>query len=59
MMTMEYDEKMRDKVSVFKEITGTKKAVQIVMVTTYGIKRNMYSARVQNEVTLDDLFEKD
>jgi len=26
------------------------------MVTTYGIKRNIYSGNIQSEVTLDDLF---
>ena len=26
------------------------------MVTTYGVKPNMYSNMVQSEVTLDDLF---
>ena len=57
-ITKEYDENLRHKVSVFKEITETKKAVQLVMVTTYGVKKNMYSSRIQNEVTMDDLFER-
>jgi hypothetical protein len=52
----EYDENLRNKVSVFKEVTETKKAVQLVMVTTHGIKKNMYSTRIQSEVTMDDLF---
>ena len=43
---------------MFKEVTGTNKAVQLVMVTTNGIKKNMYSSRIQNEVTINDLFEK-
>ena len=54
----EYDENLRHKISVFKEATKTNKAVQLVMVTTNGIKKNMYSSRVQNEVTMNDLFEK-
>ena len=57
-ITKEYDENLRHKVSVFKEITETKKAVQLVMVTTYGVKKNMYSSRIQNEVTMEDLFER-
>lgn len=57
-ITKDYDEKLRNKISSFKEATGTKKAVQLVMVTTYGINKNMYSSRVQSVVTLDDLFEK-
>ena len=54
----EYDENLKNKIAVFKEVTGTNKAVQLVMVTTNGIKKNMYSSRIQNEVTINDLFEK-
>jgi hypothetical protein len=32
------------------------KALQLTMITTYGVERNMYSNRVQSEVLLDDLF---
>lgn len=28
----------------------------MTMITTYGVKRNMYHNRVQSEVVLDDLF---
>lgn len=55
----DYDENLRNKLSVFKEVTGTNKAVQLVMVTTYGLKKNMYTTRIQNEVTMADLFEKE
>ena len=55
----DYDENLRNKISAFKEATGTRKAVQLVLVTTYGVKQNMYSSRVQGEVTMDDLFEKE
>ncbi|NGX61147.1 MAG: hypothetical protein K940chlam9_00628 [Chlamydiae bacterium] len=37
--------------------TPTKKQIFLAMVTTYGLKRNMYSEDlVHSEVTLDDLF---
>ena len=36
--------------------TKTRKAVHITMLTTYGLKRNMYTDIIQNEVTLQDLF---
>lgn len=52
----DYDLELREKMGTFRDITGTKKAVQLVMVTTYGVKQNMYSSLVQNEVTADDLF---
>ena len=55
----EYDEELRNKINVFREVTGTRKAVQLVMVTTYGLTQNMYSSLVQCVVTLDDLFKPD
>ena len=47
---------MRARKELFKETTGTKKAVHLTYVTTYGLKRNKHSGIVQSEVTLDDLF---
>ena len=55
-ITKDYDEKLRNKTSVFKSVTETKKALQLVMVTTYGVANGMYSNSVQSQVTLDDLF---
>lgn len=55
-ITKEYDEVLRNKISVFREETGTKKALHLVMVTTFGLNTNMYSSRVQSVITLDDLF---
>lgn len=36
--------------------TKTRKAVHITILTTYGLKSNMYTDIIQNEVTLQDLF---
>ena len=51
-----YDMSLRNKIGTFRLVTGTKKALQLVMVTTYGVKQNMYSNLVQSQVLLDDLF---
>ena len=56
-ITKDYDEKVRKKMSVFRTVTKTKKALQLVMITTYGLTSGMYSERVQAQVVLDDLFE--
>lgn len=48
---------LRNKISAFRAQTKTKKTVQLIMITTYGVKRNMYSGIAQNQVTLDDLFQ--
>ena len=53
----EYEEKLRNKLFVFKGATGTKKALQLVMITTYGVKQNIHSGIVSSQLTLDNLFE--
>ena len=52
----EYEQKLRNKKSAFINATNTRKAVHLTMVTTFGIKANVHSGIVQNEVKLDDLF---
>jgi hypothetical protein len=53
----EYAEKLRSKISTFKEATKTRKAVFLTMIATYGVEKNKYAnLLVQNEVTMDDLF---
>ncbi|MBQ3801880.1 MAG: AAA family ATPase [Treponema sp.] len=50
------DADIRRKISRFTEVTGTRKALQLTFITTYGVKLNMYSQRISSQVTLDDLF---
>ena len=52
-----YHESIRNKKSAFANSTHTRKAVQTTMITTFGLKKNDYSAEIVSEVTLDDLFE--
>jgi AAA+ ATPase superfamily predicted ATPase len=51
-----YDENLRNKRAAFIEETDTKSGIHQTMISTYGIKRNMYSGDIQSEVTMDDLF---
>lgn len=37
--------------------TKTRKAVHLTMVTSFGVKANAYSHKVQSFVTLEDLFQ--
>lgn len=57
-ITSSYEKQLRSKLSVFREETGTKKALHLTMVTTHGVARNAHSGIVQREVLLDDLFER-
>lgn len=55
-LTGEYEERLRNRTSLFCHVTKTKKAVVHTFITTYGIARNNHSGIVQTEVTMDDLF---
>ncbi|MBO4314506.1 MAG: ATP-binding protein, partial [Prevotella sp.] len=55
-ITRQYIERMNERLEAFRAKTSTKKALHITMITTFGIKPNVYSGMVQSEVTMDDLF---
>lgn len=57
-ITKQYDEHLRKRAESFRLATKTRKALHQTFVTTYGVKKNMYSGNVQSEVKLDDLFVK-
>ena len=54
----DYDMKLRNKIGSFVRATNCKKSIQLVMITTYGIKNNMYSGFVSGQVNMDDLFSR-
>lgn len=55
-ISKDYDEKLRGKIVALQEETGGKRNVQVTLVTTFGLKKNMYSSRVQRVVTMEELF---
>ncbi len=42
--------------NIFREATGTKKALQLIMITTYGVRRNAHRGLFQAQITMGDLF---
>lgn len=56
-ITKEYDRKLKEKVSDFKNVTKTRSSIHLTIVTTYGLKPNKYSGHVQSIVTAEDLFQ--
>lgn len=55
-ITKSYETELLNKINVFKAATSTKKAIHLVMITTFGVQKNVHYSIVQKEVTLDDLF---
>lgn len=55
-ITEDEEAKLRRRRGTLIEVTNTKKAVHITIVSPYGLKRNAHSSIAQNEVTLDHLF---
>ena len=51
-----YDEDLRNKIDSFVKATDCKKTIQLVMVTTYGLKSSKYNSIVNAEVELEELF---
>lgn len=52
----DYDSKLRNKLSAFRNATKTRKALWTTILTTYGVKKNKYSGNVQRVVVMEDLF---
>lgn len=57
-ITKDYDLNLRNKIEAFKLATKCTESIQLVMISTYGVKKNEYSSIIQNEVVMDDLFHK-
>lgn len=47
-ITKDYAEKLREKMRVFQETTKTKKQIQLVLITTFGLKHNKHSLGLIN-----------
>lgn len=53
----DYGKRLMKKLEVFQEQTKSIKQILLAMITTMGVKSNLWSEElVQNEVTLKDLF---
>ena len=51
-----YDKVLREKLSIFQQATKTKKGVSLLMITSYGLKRNQWANNIHIQLTMDDLF---
>ena len=51
-----YDAVLRNKIARYMDYTERKKSLQLVLITTFGLSRNMYGGIVSKTLVLDDLF---
>ena len=51
------DENFTNKVDTFLRQTGTRKSLIFTLITSFGVKQNVYSGRVQRQVTLRELIQ--
>ncbi|MEM0992598.1 MAG: ATP-binding protein [Bacteroidota bacterium] len=60
LITKSYADQLRKKIAIFRAATGTKKAIYLTMITTYGLIENTHSqSLVQHDLTMDVLFTND
>ncbi|MBQ6745427.1 MAG: AAA family ATPase [Bacteroidaceae bacterium] len=52
----DYEERLRNRATLFRNVTKTKKALYHTFITTYGVAQNIHSGIVQSEVTMEQLF---
>lgn len=57
-ISKDYYERLNEREEIFRQKTKTNKTLRTTLVTTAGLKSNIYSSVVQNVVVLDDLFDK-
>lgn len=59
-LSKSYSEDLRDKITIFKEITQTRKQVFLNLLTTFGLKQNEHSiGLIDKAMTMDVLFSED
>lgn len=55
-ITKKYYEHLNERLEIFRQKTQTSKSLHITMITSLGLKQNIYNSVVQSQVILDDLF---
>ena len=56
-ISKEYEKKLRERMSLFRHHTKTKKSLVHTFITTYGIANGKNKSMVHSEITIDDIFD--
>jgi hypothetical protein len=54
----DYEENLRHKIVTFQEEIQTKKAINLILLTTYGLTNNKYAGIIQKTVTVKDILQQ-
>ena len=54
---IEYEQKLRERMELFRELTKSRKSLVHTFITTYGVADGIHSSVVHSEVTMGALFE--
>ena len=57
-ISKDYETNLRNKITRFQLETKTQKTIRLVLITTLGLKNNIYSDFIQNTLTINDLFKE-
>ena len=55
-ITKAYAAHIEQRLRTFQKVTKTKKTLNMVYVTPFGLRNNMYARKVSKQVIADDLF---
>lgn len=55
-ITRDYENKLRERMGIFRDATNNKKALVNTFITTYGVANGKNRGIVHSEVTMEDLF---
>lgn len=56
-ISRDYEDKLRQRMGIFRKLTKNKKSIVNTFITTYGVVNAKNRSIVHSEVTMDDLFE--
>ena len=55
-ITGEYEQRLRERMEIFREMTQSRTSLVHTFITTYGVADGIHSSVVHSEITMDSLF---
>jgi hypothetical protein len=55
-ITPKYSRELRERTATFRNVTKTRHALHLTLITPWGVKRNAQSGIVDQNITIEELF---